>query len=252
MKLIIDTQNGLAGDISVAGLIALGANQERIIDAMEKIGKHLGKISVKPVNKKGIYSLSIDLGVEHDHIHETTAKKLLSSAIDELKVDKPYANIAQKILDVLCEAERYVHKTDKRLSHMIHHYTHGLKEEVILHEAKDIIMDVLGFAIGLEELKIDEIYYLNYINVGNGIVKFSHGSFEVPSPATLRILSENNIEWRNSDVYNKEMTTPTGASIISGSGAKKINNIPEENVTKIGFAAGTREGLPPVKFYLVK
>lgn len=250
MKLIIDTKNGFAGDISVAGLISLGANPKKVIRAMENIGKHLGKKSIELLNKKDIFSLKIYLGTEHDHLHETEAKDFLNNSIDELGVNKCCADIAQKILDVLCDAERYVHKHDKRLHHMIHH--HGHEEEVILHEAKDIIIDIIGFVVGLQELNIKEIYYLDYVNVGNGIVKFSHGSFEVPSPATSRILSENNINWRHSESYTKEMTTPTGASILAGSGARRIDNLNKANIIKKGSAIGTRKGLPSINFYLVE
>ena len=250
MELIIDTRNGIAGDISVAGLISLGANQEKIIKAMENISKHLGKVNIKAINKNGIFSLNIDLGTEHDHLHETEAKEFLSTSLKELDVGKSYTNIAQKILEVLCDAERYVHKHDKRLHHMIHH--HGHEEEVVLHEAKDIIIDIIGFVVGLQELDIQEIYYLDYVNVGNGIVKFSHGSFDVPSPATLRILSENNIKWCNSEVYKNEMTTPTGVSILAGSEAKRIDDIKKTKIIKMGSAIGTRKGLPSINFYLVE
>ncbi|GAJ21977.1 unnamed protein product, partial [marine sediment metagenome] len=203
--------------------------------------------------------------------HESKAKAFLAKITSDLDIDKFYRDIATRTLNVLCDAERYVHSHDKRLRHMLHRYYHNHKKhnqspdykhnhkgiyyhhkgyniEAILHEAKDIFIDVVGLSIGLRELDISEIGYLDYINVGNGTIRFSHGEFEVPAPATEQILNKYGLRWEKSDI-NEEMATPTGVSILAGCKAKRIYALEDYHIIKKSLAKGTR-GLPSICFFL--
>lgn len=272
-KLIIDARNGIAGDITCAGLIGLGASQDKIIKAMEYAGNQIGKTIITPNYDNNVASLDIKIDIDKDHLHESKARELLDHIIKEMNIQGNYKEIAQNTLDVLCKAERYVHSHDERLAHMMHshhhhneqghhhchdhhdhahhhdHSSHHHEMEATLHEAKDILIDVTGFAVGLQELKIDKIYYHDYVNVGNGIIEFSHGRFEVPAPATEHILKTDSIKWQHSDKYNTEMTTPTGASIIAGCKAERIKDL-DYLCQKESLARGTKD-LPPISFYLI-
>ena len=48
MKLVIDTRNGIAGDIVNAGLIGLGDDEKEMISSMEYAGNHIGITRIKP------------------------------------------------------------------------------------------------------------------------------------------------------------------------------------------------------------
>lgn len=250
MRLVIDTRNGIAGDIACAGLLGLGADQEKIIKAMEYAGDQIGTATITPLYHDSIVRLKINLGSDQDHLYEAEAKRLLNRILEHLRINEDARMIAKKILGVLCDAERYVHSHDSRLKYMLHHNCDDSK--AILHEAKDILLDVTGFAIGLQELGIDQAYYLDFVNVGNGTLTFSHGAFEVPAPATEHILKKHKIAWQKSDEYGEEMTTPTGASILAGCGAKRIAALNGPNILKKSQARGMRKGLPPVSFYLAE
>ncbi|GAI92302.1 unnamed protein product, partial [marine sediment metagenome] len=59
MKLVIDTKNGIAGDIVNAGLIGLGANEKQMISAMEYAGNHIGTAKIKPTIDHGALKLEV-------------------------------------------------------------------------------------------------------------------------------------------------------------------------------------------------
>jgi len=273
MKLVIDTRNSIAGDIVNAGLIGLGADQEQMISSMEYAGNHIGTTKIKPTVDYGIVKLEVKIETDYDHLHESKAKEFLAKITNNLGISQFYRDIAARTLNVLCDAERYVHSNDKRLQHMLHHYHHDPKKrnqfpdrkhthkemhyhhqehnsEAILHEAKDILIDVIGLSVGLRELDISEIAYLDYVNVGKGTIRFSHGEFEVPAPATEYILHKYDINWKKLDT-DGEMATPTGVSILAGCKAKRIDTLKDYRIIKKSLAKGTRD-LPPISFYLME
>jgi pyridinium-3,5-bisthiocarboxylic acid mononucleotide nickel chelatase len=258
MELTIDTRNGIAGDIVSAGLLALGASPEKIIPAMEFAAELIGNASILPVYSDGTVSIEIDLGSNFTPMPESKARNHLEYIADYFEFDKTLRKIGNAILDTLCTAERYVHTHDPRLQHMLSHphhhdhhpsFAHG-KQEALLHEAQDILIDITGLLIGFQELNISSIFYLQYVNVGSGTITFSHGTFDVPAPATRYILDTLGMNWLRSMKYQKEMTTPTGASILAGLGAQRITELGDRTILKQGVARGTRKDLPPVHFYL--
>lgn len=250
MKLVIDTRNSIAGDIVNAGLIGLGADQEQMISSMEYAGNHIGTTKIKPTVDYGAVKLEVKIETDYDHLHESKAKEFLAKITNNLGISQFYRDIATRTLNVLCDAERYVHSNDKRLQHMLHHHHQEHNSEAILHEAKDILIDVIGLSVGLRELDISEIAYLDYVNVGKGTIRFSHGEFEVPAPATEYILHKYDINWKKLDTGG-EMATPTGVSILAGCKAKRIDTLKDYRIIKKSLAKGTR-GLPPISFYLME
>ena len=268
MKIVIDTRNGIAGDIVSAGLIGLGADERKVISSMEYAAGYIGTARIRPVYHNDAIKLEIKMRPDCGHLHESRARELLRKIIDKLDMDRDYGGIATKVLDHLCEAERYVHSTDRRLRRMLHHHrgqafrrpsplngvaslqSAGRNLEAVLHEAKDILIDVIGLSAGLQQLGVSEIEYLDYVNVGGGTINFSHGEFEVPAPATEYLLNRYGINWKRSNASG-EMTTPTGASTLVGCNAKGIAALEDCRIIKRAFAQGTR-GFPPVPFYLTE
>ena len=257
MKIIIDTRNGIAGDIVSAGLIGLGADERRMVSSIRYAGNYIGTAQVTPLYHDNTVGLEIKIQTYYGHLREFKIKDLWKDMRHGLKIDKECGNIATKVLEFLCAAERYVHRTDERLHHMLYHHEGHKKGkrdeasvEAFLHESQDILVDIVGLSIGLEDLGVREIGYLDYVNVGNGTINFSHGEFEVPTPATKYLLDKHKITYQKSDTY-EEMTTPTGASILAGCNAERIENLEGYRVVKKALARGTKD-LPPVPFYLVE
>ncbi len=248
MKLIIDTRSGIAGDIVSAGLIGLGADEGFMTSAMKKAAQMLGGAIVKLSREGGVNRVFVDIEYDDEHLYEEEAKKKLEDVLKEVTLSLKYKEIARRILRVLCEAEKYVHTHHPRLKNMIH--KNNTRNEAILHEAQDIIVDVIGVAAGLYNLEIDEVFYLDYVNVGGGKVTFSHGEFDVPAPAVEYVLGRYSIIWKRSDVPF-EATTPTGVSILAGTGAKSVKRLDRDDIILQSMAGGSRP-LPPVGFYLIK
>ena len=129
---------------------------------------------------------------------------------------------ARRIFERLGEAEAAVHAVPV--------------ERIHFHEvgALDTVVDVTGALIGLNTLGIREIY-ASALNVGGGKVQAAHGELPIPAPWTAHLL-------RGIPVYGSpveaELTTPTGAAIISTL-AKSFGALPPLTVDQIGYGAGS-------------
>ncbi len=99
----------------------------------------------------------------------------------------------------------------------IPHVHDELEGGVVLHEAQDILIDIVGAAVGLKYLNVDmdSILSLSPVSFGGGVVSFSHGTLPVPPPAVMSILRNYRIPSVSGPV-DIELLTPTGASILAG------------------------------------
>lgn len=116
-------------------------------------------------------------------------------------------------------------------------------EEIHFHEvgARDSIADMAGVAICLDDLGVSSVH-VSPIHLGSGFVRCQHGSMPVPAPATAALLAGLPVYSRPEVVG--ELTTPTGAAILKGVGAKP--GMPEGfTFSRIGYGAGTKDfGIP--------
>jgi hypothetical protein len=118
-------------------------------------------------------------------------------------------------------------------------------EQVHLHEvaALDSIIDIVGAVFALEWFGADEIVS-SPVNVGGGTVQIAHGTFPIPAPATLRLLTGVPVY---SSGLQAELVTPTGALIVSDY-ASSFGPMPSMVTHHIGYGAGTKDfpGVPNV------
>ncbi|MFC2137736.1 tRNA (N6-threonylcarbamoyladenosine(37)-N6)-methyltransferase TrmO [Bacteroidota bacterium] len=124
-------------------------------------------------------------------------------------------------------------------------HNHG-HDDAYLHEAQDIIIDIIGAVIGMQYLLLDaKAFITKPISVGGGMVKFSHGKLAVPSPATRIILEKYNIPFQMGPI-EVELCTPTGAAIIAALDVELKENYDDLKV--IGTSRGTKDlEIPPLK-----
>lgn len=118
---------------------------------------------------------------------------------------------------------------------------HGIGlNEVHFHEvgAIDSIIDILGVALLLEDLGIEEVYS-SPLTIGQGYVYCAHGLFPLPAPATLDIIAENSIPVSQTGI-NAELTTPTGAAIVAEL-ANSFDKLEDFTIDKVGYGAGSRD-----------
>ena len=116
---------------------------------------------------------------------------------------------------------------------------HGKTLETIhFHEVGgvDAIVDIAGAVIGLDLLGIEKLV-VSPLHLGSGFIRFSHGLFPVPAPATAALVEGFPVY--TTDIKG-ELITPTGAALVT-SLADSFGSLPAMTVEKVGYGAGNRE-----------
>ena len=272
--LYFDCFSGISGDMTIGALLDLGIDQDLFLAELNKIHLDEFEIEIKRGLKKGISGTDFTVHLthqehsheehtheehthehendhnhhehthehhhEHSHEHEHTHEHYhtekphdhahtrnlsdIYKIIDSSDLSEYVKTASKKIFLIVAEAEAKIHA--KTI------------DEVHFHEvgAVDSIVDIIGAAICVEMLQIDEIQCSD-INLGSGFVHCEHGVFPVPAPATLEILKGVPVYSRNA---KKELTTPTGAAILKAL-CSEFGSLPEFIIEKIGYGLGKRD-----------
>jgi len=220
-----DPFNGVSGDMILGALIHLGL-------PLEKLKKELGKLKLEEyeleageIVRKSIQGVNFRVrpGKSSSH-HHSRGFREIQSLIDESELDSWVKEKAGAIFRRLGEAEAKVHKTSL--------------EEVHFHEvgAVDAIVDIVGACIGFYHFGV-ELFESAPLNLGNGTVTFSHGTWPVPAPATAELVTDFPVFMGQ---VQGELTTPTGAAIVTTL-VEERTGFSVCRYEKWGFGAGDRE-----------
>lgn len=275
MKLYIKPDGGIAGDMFAAALIDAGANARKVTEAMQAAAEMLGRAVVSHrKTSDGCSRLHIEVEHHHGHLSATRAQHLLDHLFDDFKTKEEYRAFGMRILENLIVAEREAHATYdfdmKHHHHNDHHHCHEHevgneqvhdhhhqdeeKPEAWLHEAQDILIDVMGAVTGLQELSAPtQASLICPVSWGGGSVSFSHGTLRVPAPATEVMIRNNDIPAEAGPIET-ELFTPTGAALLSALNATTIITMPLENECLFcGCSRGTKDlPIPPLKVYFYR
>ncbi len=114
----------------------------------------------------------------------------------------------------------------------------------VLHEAQDILVDVVGAAAALAALETDvaRVRCLHPVNVGGGTITGSHGTLRVPPPAVREILWRHRIPHCTGPI-DVELLTPTGAAVLA---ALRPQWVAREAELPGGAAVGVGLGTRPL------
>lgn len=159
----------------------------------------------------------------HDHVHAHRAYTDIVQLIENADLPSGAKSLSLNLFKKLGESESVMH---------------GIPlAEVHFHEVggEDAIVDLVGAALLLDLLK-PEAVYCTPVCVGSGFVKTAHGRLPVPAPATQKLLQGFPTF---AGPVAKEMTTPTGAAILS-----VLNpnfDIPTLIVDQSSMGAGSRD-----------
>jgi len=211
-----DVITGVSGDMFLASLIDAGFSERKLREELEKLGLDFELIIEKKRDVIEATSVNVKYGGREERHLSDIIKILEDSDIDEDVKEK-----AKKIFHHLAEAEAKIHgvSIDK-----IHFHEVG---------AVDTIVDIVGSLIALKGLDIKKIYSSPVV-LGKGKAKTEHGIIPVPSPATLELLKGKPVVFTSIPM---EMTTPTGASLIS----MAEFSYPEMEIKSIGYGMGKRK-----------
>ena len=227
MKIVyFDCFSGISGDMTLAALIDAGADREYVERELDKIRIEPFTLEWRRVSKQGISALKMDVLLEPDalpqhHRHYSEIVTMIRQAGFKERV----VSLSLAIFEKIGTSEAKIHNIPV--------------ENVHFHEvgAIDSIVDVIGVALALDSLGIERIF-CSPVPLGSGTVKCSHGVYPVPAPATLEMMKGLPVA---ATAYRMEMTTPTGAGIVSGIVDEFSSGLPPMIVESIGYGAGTRD-----------
>jgi pyridinium-3,5-bisthiocarboxylic acid mononucleotide nickel chelatase len=223
MKILyLNCFSGISGDMFLGAMLDLGVSPEALAAGLESLGITGLKIEAVAVDKKGVKATKVDV-IAPDTAEERHLAEILP-IIRNSRLPADVTGLSEAVFQRLAIAEAKVHDT-------------GV-EHVHFHEvgALDTIADVVGAAICLKELAVDQVY-ASPVNVGGGRVRTSHGVLPVPAPATEELL--RSVPFYGSDV-KAELTTPTGAAILTEI-CKGFGPMPAMHVKKTGYGAGSKD-----------
>jgi uncharacterized protein (TIGR00299 family) protein len=216
-----DAFSGLAGDMLTGALADAGADQSAITAAVQSLVPEAA-VTWEPVLRRGITATKFKVAANQPakHRHLSGILKMIGAA----GIPETARARAARVFEVLGEAEAAVHGVPI--------------EKVHFHEvgAVDSIADIVGTALALDLLGIDQIY-CSPVNVGSGTVNTEHGVLPVPAPATARLLLGKPIYARGPAV---ELTTPTGAAVMAAL-AREFGAMPPLRIRAIGYGAGDND-----------
>ena len=249
MILYVDAVGGVAGDMFLAALIDAGAPLEAVNAGLATLGIPGLRAAATRTARHSIAcchvtitwdDLDAHIGEHADRDHDGA----LHGDHDHRGANRPehqsYAHIrkmieaaslkgavkarAQDIFRRLAEAEAKLHGTSI--------------DEVHFHEvgAQDTIGDIVGAAIALDLLGIDEVV-CSPMPVGRGFVRAAHGRLPLPAPATIALLVGVPIVGVEID---RELVTPSGAAIVASIGSS-FGAFPSMVASAVGYGAGTAD-----------
>lgn len=217
----LDAFSGVSGDMTAGALLDAGADRERVLGALASLS--LGaNFRIERTKRRGMAASKfyVDGGEQKSHRHLPHILKMIERAEMSERARARAALVFQK----LGEAEARVHDVPL--------------EKVHFHEvgAVDSICDIVAVCAALDALGVEELY-CSAVNLGSGTVNTEHGVLPVPAPATADLLRGKPVYARGPAV---ELTTPTGAAIVSAL-AVSFGAIPPMEIESTGYGAGDRD-----------
>jgi len=218
-----DCFSGISGDMTLGALVDAGVNIDALRSELLKLNLPGYRITAEKVSRSGIAATKVNVALDEkkqpvrhlSDIRTIIESSLLSQAVKQKSI---------RIFERLAEAEAKVHGTTP--------------DNVHFHEvgAVDAIVDIVGSIIGLELLGITEIIGSS-VNLGAGTIRSAHGTLPVPSPAASELLKGIPV-YSSSTLF--ELTTPTGAAIISAM-SSSFGPLPRMKIERIAYGAGNKD-----------
>ena len=219
-----DCFSGISGDMAIAAFLDAGLKMSVLSRELKKLNIDGYVLKKSNVRRGQIVGTKFDCIATKNYAGHRSLKSIIT-LINKSSLDARVKTIAKSIFSVIGSAEAKIHGFKKG-------------EAVWLHELGgiDSIVDIVGLAIAINSLEIDEVY-ASAINMGRTFVKTAHGNLPIPGPAALELLKGVPVEILN---INAELVTPTGAGFLRAL-AKDFGRMPSMKITGIGYGAGSKD-----------
>lgn len=233
--LYLEGSSGISGDMTVAALLDLGGNREKLDAVLHSLALEGFHYTVSRRKSHGLDGCDFDVCLqeekrhhEHEHCHPHEHRNLAEvyAVIDRGTMSDHARELAKKIFRIVAEAEAKAHGCPVA--------------DVHFHEvgAVDSIVDIVAASVLIDDLGIEECVVRGFCE-GSGFVHCQHGDLPIPVPAVLNIAQECRIALKPADVRG-EMVTPTGIAIAAALRTSEV--LPESfTVKKVGIGLGKRD-----------
>ena len=225
---------GIAGDMCLGALVNGGVPWEYLTKSLASLGiKQEYQLEQTQVVRNSQTATKVLVKQKHHHAHHHDHHHHHARHLPEIVTIIQAADISDrakewslKIFNALAIAEGAVHGV--------------APEKVHFHEvgATDAIIDIVGTCIGLDWLRIDQLY-CSALPTGGGTIKAEHGILSVPVPAVLQLYQARQVPVYSNGI-EKELVTPTGAAIATTL-ATSFGAPPAMTIENIGLGAGSQE-----------
>lgn len=201
MLVYLDCFSGISGDMLLGALVDAGASLNTLREGLSALRLTGYSVSADRVTDKGVSGTRIRVTLTDDAPPGHRTLRDIEALITEAHLPERASARALAIFRRLGEAEARIHGVSS--------------EEVTFHEvgAVDSIVDIVGVALCLDALRVDEVY-CSELPFTTGRVRSAHGELPVPAPATVEVLRGTAAVWRPVSAEG-ELVTPTGASVVA-------------------------------------
>lgn len=281
--LYLECASGISGDMAVAALLDLGANEERLRKALASLPVDGFEVRISRVKKAGLDACDFDVVLDAAHENHDHDMTYLHGSDDEvarmLGESAGYEHAYEHVHD---HGHHHEHGAHGHHHHHHHHEHRGMAEiEAIIRaaditdHAKEVSLRIFGIIARAEAkahgVSADQVHFhevgavdsivdvvsfavcfddlgLNDVVVerlreGRGTVRCQHGVLPVPVPAVANVVAEAGIPLSIMEAQG-EFVTPTGAAIAAA--VRTRNALPERfTVERMGLGAGKREYAVP-------
>jgi hypothetical protein len=223
-----DCYSGVSGDMLLGALVDAGLALPALRAELAKLSLTDGvELTSESVHRGTMRATKVHVNLSEDDLHCDFSLDEVVALIESSALS---ARVHQRSVSVfmrLAEAEARAH---------------GMAVgEIRFHEKGmiDLIVDIVGTVIGLEQLGIERLY-ASSLPLGHGQINFSHslaGILPLPSPTALELLSQARTPIRPQRT-NFELVTPTGAALLTTLAEFRQ---PAMQLHRVGVGAGDRE-----------
>ena len=228
----LDLAGGLSGDIFLSCCLAAGADQDQLIAELKKLPLGGWEFKRETVMIHGIACQRIKFVVESDPPHRHWSH-IRDKIIGPAELPERAKARALSAFEALAKAEAKVH--DSTPDH-VHFHEVG---------ADDSILDIVGAALALELLEVDELV-ASPVPLCRGRSACQHGDMPLPPPAVVELLKGKPVFGCGSET---EMITPTGAALLTW--AEQHGDLPAMELASVGGGVGQREnGGVPTRIFI--
>lgn len=270
-QLYLECYSGISGDMTVAALLDLGADEQILRKALASLPVGGFEIAVTRKAKSGLDVCDFDVILDAEHENHDHDMEYLHGHDHHHDHHHDHGHHHEHCHEHVHEdggvhthGHHHEHRGLHEILHIIEHAdmterakktavrifqilaeaeskAHGVPaDQVHFHEvgAVDSIVDILAVAVCLDNLDITEVI-VPFLCEGQGSIRCQHGIIPVPVPAVVNIAQAHGLTLKPTGVQG-ELVTPTGAAIVAA--VRTSDKLPQTcRIVKIGMGAGKRE-----------